>query len=211
MKKKCKFKTILFLFLLMIFIVPLGRLRKTDIVSSKRKNLMEKINHPLIKASNADAPREIDWDLTWGGYGNDVAADIATDSEDNVYMTGYTESYGAGGKKAYLAKYDPLGNLLWDLTWGASADEISSGVAVDNEDNVYITGYTESYGAGANDAFLAKYSSAGICQWELFWGGANDDKAFDIGVDSANFIYITGETASYGSGGKDTFLVKYNS
>ena len=42
--------------------------------------------------------------------------DIVVDSSDNIYITGYTESYGyIDHESIYLLKYDSMGIQVWNL------------------------------------------------------------------------------------------------
>ncbi|MHA1341744.1 MAG: SBBP repeat-containing protein, partial [Promethearchaeota archaeon] len=150
------------------------------------------------------------WNTTWGGAGEDEGLGIAVDSNNNIFITGYTDSYGAGSYDAVLLKYDSNGNLLWDTTWGGASYEEGKGIAVDSNNNIYITGYTDSYGAGYYDAILLKYNSNGSLLWNTTWGGAGEDEGLGIAVDFNNNIYITGVTNSYGAGYYDAILLKYN-
>lgn len=96
-------------------------------------------------------------------------------------------------------------------TWGCSMDDFGAGVAIDSANNVYMAVYTDSYGAGGYDALLVKFNNQGAQEWYRTWGGSNDDEATAVVIDSSGNIFITGSTDSYGNGGLDTFLVKFNS
>ncbi|MHA1821217.1 MAG: fibronectin type III domain-containing protein, partial [Promethearchaeota archaeon] len=151
----------------------------------------------------------LSFNTTWGGAGDDVGYSIAFDSNNNIFITGYTKSYGAGGADVFLLKYNSNGNLLWTRTWGGAGDDVGYGIAFDSNNNIFITGATNSYGAGAADMFLLKYNSNGNLLWTRTWGGAGDDWGIDIMFDSNNNIFITGITNSYGAGGYDILLLKY--
>ena len=57
--------------------------------------------------------------LMYDGY--QYATSIATDNNNNVYITGYTEGYlgddlngeSKGGDDVFLAKYDSAGGQIW--------------------------------------------------------------------------------------------------
>jgi len=90
---------------------------------------------------------------------------VATDTWGNVYIAGYT--YGslgrphAGLSDAFVAKYDPDGNLLWVTQFGTDEEDRAGPIAVDAYGSAYIAGLTggeegEWDWIGDCDAFLAK-------------------------------------------------------
>ncbi|MFX1497671.1 MAG: SBBP repeat-containing protein [Promethearchaeota archaeon] len=151
------------------------------------------------------------WNRTWGGSNYDEGMGVAVDSADNVYLAGYTESFGAGSGDMVLAKYNSLGVQQWNCTWGGSSSDMGTGVAVDSTDNVYLVGYTYSFGAGYYDMVLAKYNSLGVQQWNRTWGGSSIDEGTGVAVDSADNVYLAGYTYNFGAGSGDMVLAKYNS
>ncbi len=121
----------------------------------------------------------------------------------DIYLVGSTDYFGTGD--AFLARYDGGGNQLWNTTWGGVGGDYGYGVAVGSD--VYITGYTNSSGAGEDDAFLAKYSVGGTQLWNTTWGGPGDDGGYGVAVGSD--IYLVGSTSSLGAGYMDAVLVRY--
>ena len=151
------------------------------------------------------------WNRTWGGSSHDFGEGVAVDTSDNVYLAGTTSSFEAQEWDMVLVKYDSSGVQQWSRTWGGTDDDVGNGVAVDSSDNVYLAGYTESFGAGHYDMVLVKYDSSGVQQWNHTWGGSEYDDGMGVAVDSSDNIYLAGGTASFGAGGGDMVLVKYNS
>jgi uncharacterized delta-60 repeat protein len=149
------------------------------------------------------------WNRTWGGIDDDRNMGVAVDSSDNVYLSGYTHSFGAGGGDMGLVKYDSSGVQQWNRIWGGSLYDRGTGVAVDSSDNVYVSGYTYSFGAGSEDLVLVKYDSSGVQQWNRTWGGSNRDDSYGVAVDSSDNVYLAGGTRSFGAGSWDMVLVKY--
>ena len=130
----------------------------------------------LVQATVAWAEtHSLEWLQQLGTSDRDYSYSIATDSNNNVYITGYTygdldgvtgAGFYAGYYDAFLTKYDSSGVQQWLQQLGTSDHDGGTSVAVDSNNNVYITGYTYGdldgvTGAGSNagysDAFLAKY------------------------------------------------------
>jgi len=161
----------------------------------------------LFSAVSVSAQPVEEWSIIWGGAVYDDG--FATATGDSVYLAGSTASYGNGSFDAFLNKYNSsTGELIWNITWGGANDD--KGYATATGDRVYLAGSTRSYGAGGSDAFLNRYdNSTGELIWNLTWGGANDDKGYATATGDS--VYLAGYTASYGAGGSDAFLNKYDS
>ncbi len=162
------------------------------------------------------------WTEQLGSSGRDDSNGVATDSNGNVYISGFT--YGslsgtnAGSGDAWVAKYDAQGNLLWTEQLGSSKDDFSEGVATDSNANVYISGYT--YGslngtnAGITDAWIAKYDGQGNLLWTEQFGTSSDDRSNGVATDSNANVYISGFTYSSlsgtNAGSGDAWIAKYD-
>ncbi len=112
------------------------------------------------------------------------------DSKDNVYITGYTNSF-TGSWQPFLVKYNSLGQYQWNRTFGGSRGK---GVAVDNLDNVYVAGSS-----------LTKWNSSGDLQWIADWGSFND-----LAVDSDYNVYVV-EFSEDSNGYDEIVIAKYDS
>ena len=104
------------------------------------------------------------------------------------------------------------------------------GLATDGAGNLYVSGWfddtndfdgTTLTSYGGQDAFVAKYNSAGNLQWVRQAGGTSPDWdcARGVGVDAAGNVYVTGGflgTATFDGtfltslGSEDCFLAKYD-
>ncbi len=151
------------------------------------------------------------WNRTWGGTGWDVGRAVTVDSLGNVYLTGYTESFGEGLYDIVLVKYNENGVQQWNHTWGGTDWDLGYGVVVDSSSNVYLTGYTDFFGAGLRDIVLVKYDTNGVQQWNRTWGGTSNEIGYQIMGDSLSNVYLVGKTESFGAGYYDMVLIKYDS
>ena len=141
---------------------------------------------------------------------------MAVDRDGSAYVGGRTwGSLGgphAGTFDAFLAKYDPSGDLLWVRQLGTPSSDRCKGVAVDSAGNVYIGGSTYGSLGGPkpsqpSDVFLAKYSSSGALLWIRQLGTHQPEYGEAVAVDSAGNAYITGSAEGDRPG---ALLAKYD-
>ena len=164
-----------------------------------------------VLVMKVDSAGNLLWQKNWGGPNNEYAYSIAVDSSSNIYVTGYTTSFGPGGSNVFLLKLDSSGNLLWQRVWGGgSGSQSGQGVAVDASGNIYVTGYTSSFGAGNIDVLLMRFDMSGNLLWQKTWGGWAVDEGSAVTVDASGNAYVTGVTYSFGasSGDSEVFLLK---
>jgi len=152
----------------------------------------------------------VEWNRTFGGIYSDWGHSILLDSFDNIYITGYTESFGAGGSDIWLLKINSTGSVEWNHTWGGIYNEGGHGIAIDSLNNVYVSGYTGSFGEGGFDMCLVKFNSSGVV-WNYTCGGSDKDLGFSVTLDPLENAYVVGDTKSFGTGNTDIYLVKFNS
>ena len=140
--------------------------------------------------------------LSGNGSDDDEPYGIAVDSEHSVYVTGWSESHGFGGRDALIAKFDLLGTLQWQRTLGGASSDEGRGIAVDSSDNIYITGVT------ANAGLIAKYDKSGSIQWQRSLTGGTTT-GYSVAVDSSDNVYVCGRSTA--GSGAPLFIAKYNS
>jgi len=156
------------------------------------------------------------WQEIWGGAEADgnFDSDLVLDSQDNLYVASSTWSYGAVGGDALIMKYDSSGNKIWNRTFGGVNSDIANGIALDNDDNIYIGGYTTSFGPGSSSAFIAKFDNSGNYLWNKSWAGPDNitGKGFDLTSDPLGNVYLTGYIIipPLFTDSELAFLLKYN-
>lgn len=139
---------------------------------------------------------------------------------------------------------DPV-TRLWSTYYGAEF-EYNGVIAgstygnfcnTDASGNVYLTGTTavvtttllatngshQSVYGGYDDAFLAKFNSAGIRQWATFYGASNNESGESCAADPSGNVYMAGAAKgssviatnnshqpAFGGGVEDAYLVKFD-
>lgn len=151
-------------------------------------------------------------------YNDDHGHDLASDSQGNIYVTGFlsnndatnydatfdaiTVPVAAYDSIAFIAKLTNDGVWQWVKTFDGIYSDRDNGMTVDDEDNVYVTGgfiETADFGtttltsAGEEDIYVVKYDGAGNFLWVTQAGSVRGDRGNDIIQGSDGNMYITGE------------------
>jgi PKD repeat protein len=190
------------------------------------------------------------WAKSVGSSSSDYGYGIALDINGNCYVTGYFNASadfnpGAGtntlspvsGDDFFIAKYDANGNHVWAKGIGGSGNDYSYNVAVDQNSDVFVTGFFEGTvdfdpsagtnnvtSSGLDDIFFAKYNGSGTLQWAKNIGGTGTfDFGSNLAVSSTGDCYVTGRFTGTGdfdpgagtanltsSGLSDIYFAKYN-
>ena len=129
------------------------------------------------------------WAIIWQAGTRDYGRGLAIKGE---YIYAAFKTY-ANDYAAVIAKFDRDGNLIWDRSWNGSADDRCEGITISPSDTIFLTGWTNSFGAGGEDVFIAAFTPSGKLLWDMVWGGTDDDEAHAIAADATS-IYVTGST-----------------
>ena len=144
------------------------------------------------------------WTSQFGSWDRDFARDVAVDGAGGVYVVGETEGTlpglrSAGGRDAFVRRYDAAGRVLWTRQFGGGGGEGAWGVAVDAAGNAYVSGSTRAAlpGQTANgdwDGFVVKLTPSGDRLWERQFGTPHDDGTASVTVDPAGRAWVVGST-----------------
>lgn len=160
---------------------------------------------------------ERQWIKTFGGTGEDQGRSIAY-FNNKIYLTGHItgntqtpnidfggNTLSANGMDGFLTFADPsTGDLAQPAILGGADNQRPEDIAVDTEGNAYIVGgFAGSItfpniaqaltSAGGTDIFVAKWAvGSGQFQWAKRAGSTDDDFPYDIVVDAAKNVFVTG-------------------
>ena len=134
------------------------------------------------------------WNRIYKGDGNlNFCFALCTDSSSNVYAAGRATSTGTGNDFVTI-KYNQFGDTSWIRVYDGGleqGDEIRD-IKVDNFQNVYVTGRTDSTD-GTSSYLTMKYDSSGIIRWIKKYGSPSYyDASYCINVDNNNNIIVSG-------------------
>lgn len=158
------------------------------------------------------------WAKSMGGLGRETSQSIEVDAQGNVYTTGQFEetvdfdpnedtlSYTATEQDIFIQKLDSDGNLIWAKTMGGPDDDLAFSIAVDEQRNVYTTGWFEETvdfdpnagvsnltAVGNRDIYIQKLDADGNLLWAKSIGGSSANEfGRSIAVDASGNVYTAG-------------------
>lgn len=162
-----------------------------------------------IKYSNGGASL---WTNRYTGTGSfrDWPTALVVDGNGDLIVTGLSRGGSSSSTEDYTTiKYSNAGAALWTNRYNGPGnnEDRPSAIAVDNGNNVFVTGYSYSGSGNASaDYATIKYSSDGMPLWTNRYNGVGNssDLPMAIVVDSGGNVLLTGSS----SGGYPT--IKYS-
>jgi len=103
----------------------------------------------------------IEWESIYGGSDNDYLNCVQETSDGGYIVSGYTDSFGAGGSDILALKLSSTGDIEWQRTYGGSEEDVAYYIQETSDGGYVAAGYTDSFGAGGSDFLLLKLFSDG--------------------------------------------------
>jgi hypothetical protein len=170
-----------------------------------------------------------------GAATGDAVNSVGVDAAGNVYIeVTYTGTVDLGGgpltstgsSDIAVAKYDTNGNYQWGNGYTDAVLAAGGGIAVDPSGNVLVAGSfagTLNFGGGSiastggENAFVAKFTTAGAFVWAHPYGNGGPQVAFGVAADASGNVLVTGTNfgvmnfgcgALTSAGAGDVFIAK---
>jgi len=157
---------------------------------------------------------DADWNVSWTLV---VDTEIGEHSRDILqFNNGYYVQLGnrrssvQANQDIVLLGVGPDGNLAWSRSIGDEPNVDGRSMVKTPNNDIIITGFTDSYGAGNNDILVTKVDCSGNVYWAKTYGGAGDDRSFKIASSDQGNYLISGTTTSFGNGGADVIILNIN-
>lgn len=194
-------------------------------------------SNPDLYIAKIDSNGNWLWAVSTPGTGYSRGESIAVDDMGNVYVAGSfsesisfgsTELNSIGDSDIFIAKMDSQGTWVWAKRAGSSEQDRDPRIALDGNNNVYMTGdFTNSITLGDNtlqsvgsrDIYVGKLDTYGSWLWSVRAGGSGVDFARGITLDSNDNPCIIGSftgTSDFGAnsvtstGIYDIYVAKMN-
>ncbi len=133
------------------------------------------------------------WTRSVGATGKTEFFNSLVLADGSIMVVGSTNLItSTGAQDAYLLKFDPDGNLLWEKDYGGSRRDLFFQFAQTSDGGFICGGLTESYGKGQTDGYLVKTDSLGNMEWQKTFGTTKNEGATGVTLGSAGEYYIWG-------------------
>lgn len=155
-----------------------------------------------------DLNGNLQWLTTTGSAAEDQAMAVVCDNSGNTFITGYiggtvTNAVASlpfnGWNDVFVSKLNTAGEMLWMRQAGGPKLDLGTGIAIDEKDNVYVTGMFENNiefnTSQLTDAdrgvFLASYTNNGNFRFAQAAGDVQTDAALAVAIKN-NSAFLTG-------------------
>ncbi len=164
------------------------------------------------------------WATYYGGDNKEGGHAIVADATGNIFVTGYTKSsnfpklnagtfYQAtlgGVQDAFMLKFNNSGTRIWASYYGGNAFDEGNALAVDSDNELFVTGTTKSTNfpvfdagtfyqgtmAGDTDAYAIKFTNTGTRLWATYLGGTDADYGQSVICNQTDDVFFSGYSRS---------------
>ncbi len=167
---------------------------------------------------------QVQWQKEYGGPDFDNSGNIIQTDDMGYIFAGTTSSFNNNMllSDAFVVKIDSLGNIQWQQSYGNSGVDVAQGIQKAANGGYFlfcqaaINGGQVSGNHGSGDMWLVKLSDTGSIEWELCYGGSDQERADAFTVTSDGGCLLSGESWSddgdvsgnHGGGPPDIWLAK---
>jgi len=158
------------------------------------------------------------WDRRYGGDDIDLMQSMVQTTDGNYILFGQSGSSTADDKTApyygsidiWAIKIDPLGNEIWQNSYGGDRSEEPSAALLTSDGDILVGGYSRSpvsgnktaINKGDKDYWLLRIDTDGNKIWDRSYGGDNPDEFVGLKRFKKNQIAMVGLSSSPISGDK---------
>jgi len=128
---------------------------------------------------------------------------------DGGYIVAGTQWHDGGLQSdILLLKTDDGGSVVWTKTFGVGEVDRGLSVELTTDGGYAIAGSTWGWGKAKSDVCLIRSDADGNEVWSRTFGGKNSEQSYSLKQTSDGGYIIAGQTASFGAGNYDIYLIK---
>ncbi|HEY9113530.1 MAG TPA: T9SS type A sorting domain-containing protein [Bacteroidales bacterium] len=156
-----------------------------------------------------DATGDSLWSTTYGDFYNEIAFEAQATSDGGYVIAGYKQIQGFTNADVWLLKIYSNGEIDWSQTYGGDYNELAYSVHETADAGYILSGYTMSFGSGAQDVYLIKTDMYGDTMWTKTFGGTSNDAGNSVIETAEGDFIVCGNTSSFSEDGDmDLWLIK---
>jgi hypothetical protein len=154
------------------------------------------------------------WDRTYDHWYNErcyTPHSLVRCSDGGFAIACYT--YNASlSNDVWLIRTDPFGIPLWNKTYGVASGYERPEALIQCEDGGFgIMANTQSFGAGATDAWFIRTDALGNQLWNKTFGGSEEDACTKAIIMPDGGFTLMGTTHSFDIGNGDAWIIRIDS
>lgn len=146
-----------------------------------------------------DSVGDFVWKKCYGGNDWDFVYDLTTTSDGGFVFCGETYNNTVGFSDAWIVKINEQGDTLWTQTVGGALIEKGNSVIEASDSSIYVAGIQHT-ASDSVQSYVIKLSKDGELIWDLPYGGARYEYAYEIIENEPGKFTFTGNTNSNSSG-----------
>ncbi|MCX8207047.1 MAG: hypothetical protein N3G75_04350 [Methanothrix sp.] len=151
-------------------------------------------------------PPDITWMHIYGGPYSDGGWSLRETSDGGYAVIGYTVR---NDTDLWVLKLNSHGEIEWARTYGGPGDDMGYGIDEAEGGGFIAVGTTDSFGPGGEKLWVLRLDESGDLLWDRVLGGFITDGEAGWSVrETGDGFVIAGSTRSFGSGGKDLWMIK---
>ena len=171
-------------------------------VMSNNGDVSQNFGSSDVWITKLNASGELIWQKSFGGSGSDEGQAIAETSDGGFVVGAYTNSTDGdvsgsiGNLDFWVFKIDANGTLIWEKSFGGTANELLYDIKSTSDGGYLGIGYTlssdgdvsENY--GGEDIWIIKLDASGNLVWEKNYGGTSWEIAYEIHeISDGNYVF----------------------
>ena len=166
----------------------------------------------LLKLDNSG---NVEWTRTYIDTGAVMTqfGEVRQTADGGYVAVGYTTLSASSGQEILIVKTDSIGIVTWSKTYGSAGDDGAIHMILEDNEDITVFGYTDSYGKGSKDFLLMKTDANGGFKWAKTFGNCKSENfgAYynmgELAKCNDNGYIFTGPSASFNG----AYLVKTDS
>ncbi len=148
------------------------------------------------------------WEKTYASNYPSVGNSVRQTPDGGYIVSGTQWHRGGVQSDILLIKTDDAGNVAWTRRFAVGEVDRGLSVELTTDGGYIIAGSTWGWGKGKSDVCFVRSDADGHEVWSRTFGGKDREQSYSVKQTSDGGYIIAGQTASFGTGNYDIYLIK---